>query len=143
KAVNKKIFGIFFERDYVQALKKNLENYKKCILYDGTFDKNIKEIAKLPRETSIFLYVDPYGVKSLGFSNFAALIRAQFFSLELLMNFNASGFLREGMRLLQVAMPSNDKEDKDYDVDNAPNTIENWNKIANGEYLRIPEYFGR
>ena len=78
--------------------------------------------------------MDPYGIKSLDFTYFANLKKMGFESLEMLINFNTTGFLREGCRLLNLARAVPDwADDLDYETD-GKNTPARMDEIAGGNY---------
>jgi len=131
---NKMIKGIFIEKKYFQELEENLKGYKECYSLEGSFERHIKYVSKISNTNfNLFLYVDPYGIKSLDFSNFKELAERNFHTTELLMNFNSFGFLREGTRLLKYETLLGEFEDFNYELDDK-NSIENMNRIAAGDY---------
>ncbi len=132
---NKEIHGYFIESKYANELKENLTGYKRCKVLRGTFEENIQKILNwINRDINLFLYLDPYGIKSLDFNYIKRLVGSRFKSLELLMNFNSFGFLREGARLLKYSpQPFEQYEDIDYEVEGR-NNIKHMDSIANGDY---------
>lgn len=78
--------------------------------------------------------MDPYGVKSLDFAHFARLKQVGFRSLEMLINLNSTGFLREGCRLLKLDRDVPDwADDADYDADGR-NTVPRMDQVVGGTY---------
>lgn len=135
---NKNISGIFIEKKYVYDLKKILSTYRKCKVLMGTFEGNIKKILSLNSDNNVFMYVDPYGPKSLPFKPFQQIRSNEFASLEVLMNFNTFGFLREGCRALKyyTTLSEIEEEGEDfYEIDESSDLID-MDKIANGDYWR-------
>lgn len=133
---NKDVRGLFIESNYANELETNLRGYKNCEVLPGTFKENIDKILALNSRCNLFLYVDPYGIKCLDFQQFARIKAKKFSSLEMILNFNYLGFLREGCRLLKLdyeAIFSDDQSDDEYEL-NETNTIELMNNIAHGEY---------
>lgn len=133
---NKNIRGLFIESNYSRELETNLRGYKNCEILHGTFKENIDKILALDSRYNLFLYVDPYGIKCLDFQQFERITAKKFSSLEMILNFNYLGFLREGCRLLELdyeAIFSDDQSDDEYEL-NETNTIELMNNIAHGEY---------
>jgi three-Cys-motif partner protein len=131
---NKMIKGVFIEKKYFGDLRENLQEYKECYLLEGSFEDHIRYISKINNSNfNLFLYVDPYGIKSLDFSNFRELTERNFHTTELLMNFNSFGFLREGTRLLKYKKLLEEFENFYYELDDK-NSIENMNRIAAGDY---------
>jgi three-Cys-motif partner protein len=134
KQPNSSVHGIFIEKKYSDHLINNLSNYKNCRVLKGTFEDHLNTVLNISSNSSLFFYIDPYGIKNLDFNRFSKIKNRQFRSVEMLLNFNSFGFLREGCRLLKYNKQYNelDAED-DYEQDNT-NTIENMNLIANGDY---------
>ncbi len=135
---NKEIHGKFIEKKYANELKENIEEYENCNVLDGTFEDNIGTILDLDEHINIFLYVDPYGPKSLPFELFHQINKKKFKSLELLMNFNCFGFLREGCRILKYNEAFNEmlkhyESEEWYEIEES-NDVEEMTQIANGNY---------
>jgi three-Cys-motif partner protein len=89
------------------------------------------------RGQNLFLYVDPYGIKSLRFEHFEEVIRRGFGTVELMLNLNTFGFLREACRVLKDRELreedlSDDSPAYEQDVEDAA-TLD---AIAGGDYWR-------
>lgn len=134
--LKEKIKGVFIERKYIENLKHNLSGYPNTRVLEGVFEDRIEKILELKKNSNVFLYIDPYGIKSLKFANFYQIRDKQFSSVEILMNFNSHGFLREGCRLLPYEGLFKDEEIGDYEVDDDVNTIEKMNSVAGGDYWK-------
>lgn len=131
---NSDITGIFIEKKYHKYLRVNLKDYDFTEVLQGSFEENMKKLLYLNSRYNVFMYLDPYGIKSLDFDRFSEMKNKDFNSLEMLLNFNSIGFFREGFKLLKYEDPiEKDKSDVEYEYD-SNNNIENMNKIANGEY---------
>lgn len=142
---HKDISAVFIEKKYSKELCRNIKEYDFCTVWNGTFESNVKKILQLDSNKNLFLYIDPYGIKSLDFSIFKSITDKGFRSLEMLMNFNTFGFLREACRILKYDNLANEFDDEDgYEVD-LSNNKENMNCIANGEYWQhiIEQYRNR
>lgn len=128
------INAIFIENKYHEELNNNLRDYNDLEIYKGTFEENINNLLKLNQSHNLFIYIDPYGIKSLDFSYFSKLVNRNFNSLEMLLNFNSIGFLREACRvqhyynLIQL-----EDSEEDYEIDDFLD-INKINSIANGNY---------
>ena len=133
---NNQIRSIFIEKKYHVDLAANLDSYTNVKVQPGSFEDNLQNILSLDKSNNVFLYVDPYGIKSLNLALFDQIKNRQFFSLEMLMNFNSAGFLREGCRLLQYEDLIKDDEVTDYEDDNDANTpdIDKMSAVAGGSY---------
>jgi len=132
--LKEKIKGFFIEKKYIEDLRHNLSGYLNTEVLEGTFEDNIENILETKQDSNVFLYIDPYGIKSLNFNNFYQIRDKHFSSIEMLMNFNSRGFLREGCRLLKYEGLLEDEEIGDYEIDEDVNTIEKMDSIAGGNY---------
>ncbi len=128
---NNNIEACFIEEKYYDDLKENIQYFSKCKVVSGNFEDNIFSILEKQINTNLFLYIDPYGIKSLSFDIFKSLKKMDNISTEILMNFNSFGFLREGFRLMGKPIP---KELSKSNYEDGKNSIEKMNEIANGNY---------
>lgn len=137
------IEGFFIEKKYRKDLRNNLENYPNTNILEGTFEDNLKNILLTDKSNNVFLYIDPYGIKSLNLNKFHQIKNNNFYTLELLMNFNSAGFLREGCRLLKLEDLFKDADITDYESDEDINTIEKMDAIAGGTYWQriLKDYY--
>ncbi|MBI5664273.1 MAG: three-Cys-motif partner protein TcmP [Nitrospirae bacterium] len=131
-----KIQGVFIEKKYHDELNSNLSGYANVIVYPGSYEDNLKNILAFNANNNLFLYVDPYGIKSLDLSAFSQIKSRKFYSVEMLLNFNSAGFLREGCRLLKYKDAFTDEDLTDYEVDDDANTKEKMDSIAGGSYWK-------
>ena len=132
------IFGHFIESKYAEELSQSLEDYQNCEVLKGSYKQYIKKhlLDEENININIFLYIDPYGIKCLDFDSFQKVSEKDYSSLEILMNFNSFGFLREGFRLLKYDLRHFDEFDSDdetYEIDDK-NSIYRMNSIAGGDY---------
>ncbi|MBI5213977.1 MAG: three-Cys-motif partner protein TcmP [Nitrospirae bacterium] len=132
--IGNKIQGVFIEKKYHDELKSNLLGYAGVTVYSGSYEDNLQKILALDSNNNLFLYVDPYGIKSLDLSSFVQIKNRGFYSVEMLMNFNSAGFLREGCRLLTYEDSFADEDLTDYEIDDDVNTKERMDSIAGGDY---------
>ena len=133
--INKNITGIFIEKKYISELNANVKSYKQCAVWEGTFEENLDKILGLNSNSNLFIYIDPYGIKSLDFRRFEIIKKKGFFTFEMLINFNSFGFLREGCRLLNYENLFDDNSEDEYELDEA-NNVANMDNIANGKYWK-------
>lgn len=101
------INAYFVEYEYADELKSNLSDASLHVI-QGDYRIKVKEILDSNRNKNVFLYVDPYGIKYLDFGIFATLDTTKYNSVELLLNLNSFGFLREACRLLRVNVNADD-----------------------------------
>jgi len=136
------IKGVFIEKKYFDNLKANIPVYSWLHPLEGDYEERMEFFVKKyePRDQNLFLYVDPYGIKSVLFSHFEMIQKKGFHSVELLLNLNAFGFLREACRLLKCPVPETETPDA-YEQD--VNTPERLDEIAGGPYWReiVAAYF--
>ena len=132
---NTGIDAYFIEMEYAQELETNLAD-KSMHVISGDYASQVPIILKQNYGKNIFLYVDPFGIKYLDFSIFSGLDATKYNSVELLLNFNSFGFLREGLRLLSMNVDDEIIDDLDVNrtTGDIKNDITNMNKIANGDY---------
>jgi len=132
---NSDVKAVFIENKYVAELQGNIAQKPGCEVIPGEYETCVKSFLTSPiRDRNYFFYVDPYGVKSLDFHYFSGLRDANFQTLELLINLNTTGFLREGSRLLKLDLQVPDwADDLDYEKDGL-NTTDRMNEIAGGDY---------
>lgn len=128
----------FIEIKHGDELEANLKtqpyDYVNARIIKESFEKNVPYIRENCFGKNVFLYIDPYGHKSLNYSNFISFKKSRARTLEMLMNFNTFGFIREGCRILKVNnIESCFDEDETVESDEG-NSIEEMNAIANGDY---------
>lgn len=140
------IKGVFIEKKYFKDLKANLPAASWCYPLDGDYEERMDYFVKeyQPRDQNLFLYVDPYGIKSVLFSQFEAITKKKGFkTVELLLNLNTFGFLREACRLLKKRLDFETESPAVYEQDvNSPDRLD---EIAGGSYWRdiIDKYYSR
>ena len=90
----------FIDLNYADDLKVNLKDYPGVRIVSGAYEDTIDELLKNKSGCNVFLYIDPYGIKALNCSKFDEFANGQFNSIELLINMNSFGFIREGCRVM-------------------------------------------
>jgi len=130
------IKGVFIEKKYFKDLQANIPKAPWCILLEGSYESRMEYFLNSyqSRNQNLFLYVDPYGIKSIFLSHFEMIRKKKdFHSVELLLNLNTFGFLREACRLLNCPDPEKETpEDYESDI----NSTERLDEIAGGTYWR-------
>ena len=134
------ILPFFIDKDYADDLKKNLTDYGEINIISGCYENEIEKILNSQSGNNVFLYIDPYGIKALDFElfkNFSS--RYTFNSIEILINLNSFGFIREGCRVLSV--PCEDSsifedliEYESTKLEVNDKSVNILNKIAGGDY---------
>lgn len=135
KIENKEIYAFFIEKKYAEELCANIGGFTNCSVLSCSYESFVEKelLVKFNKGVSIFLYIDPYGVKSLDFKYLRRISEAGFSSVEMLLNLNSFGFLREGSRLLKYVCPNENSEEIDYELEDK-NSISHMNKVAGGSY---------
>jgi three-Cys-motif partner protein len=95
----------FIEKEHSAVLRHNLANafpdLPMPLILDGCFENDLLPLLRNHRGENVFLYVDPFGVKSLQYTILESLANCGLFpSIEILMNFNTFGFLRAARSIL-------------------------------------------
>jgi three-Cys-motif partner protein len=132
----KTVSAVFIEekRKYFQRLQESVKDYQDvCRTVHGSFEESAKEIADMCRNNTVFVYIDPYGIKPLRFDILAGIYAniAKGSSVEVLLNFNASSLIRNGLAALKCSQRDNEEEELDRTMTPADIDI-----IAGGTYWR-------
>lgn len=142
-----KIDAAFIELNYAGDLEENLKDYPGVKIVPGKYEEKIDGILKEKDGCNVFLYIDPYGIKALDCSKFDSFASRQFNSIELLINMNSFGFIREGCRVLGAQFKTDDLDLFDDLVEYEPTvldtsesslqtSIQALNDIAGGDYWK-------
>jgi three-Cys-motif partner protein len=137
------IKAILIEREYMTDLKKNVSALSPVHFLEGDYEQKMETFIDGYDAVGkhLFLYVDPFGIKSIRFSYFEHVRKKRFNTAELLLNLNAFGFLREGCRWLGLEMRNESEEPLEYDPDvNSPDRLD---EVAGGTYWReiVRDYY--
>ena len=130
----------FIDLNYAEDLKKNLSIYPRVKIVSGAYENIIDDLLKSKKGYNVFLYIDPYGIKALDCSKFDKFANGQFSSIELLINMNSFGFIREGCRVMGSSLKMEDSFFDDlveYEptvLDASDKSIQALNDIAGGDY---------
>lgn len=129
----------FIDLNYARDLEKNLADYKGIQIVSGKYEEEIEQLLRGKQQQNVFLYVDPYGIMALDCGLFDSFADAGFYSIELLINMNSFGFIREACRALRVLYDEAEsfEEIEEYYptvLDASVESIEVLNSIAGGSY---------
>lgn len=137
------IDATFIDIFYADDLEQNLSDYSGVKIVPGAYENVIDELLKSKIGCNLFLYIDPYGIKALDCSKFDAFATGAFHTVELLINMNSFGFIREACHVMGAEFNIEDKKLFDdlveYDttrLDNTNKSVETLNKIAGGDYWK-------
>ena len=141
-----KITATFIDLNYSKELETNLSSYstyEDTKIISGTYEDNIEELLKSKSGCNVFLYIDPYGIKDLDCSKFDSFANRQFNTIELLINMNSFGFIREACNAMGTKFKIDDNGFFDdlveYDptiLDATDRSIKALNRIAGGDYWK-------
>ena len=109
-----------FTQDF--GYSQNLQDYSdfQWRVIGDKFETAIDGILANSRDMCVFIYIDPYGIKALDCSKFASFVTSKNFrNVELLINFNSYGFLREACRIRNIVV-------KDEKVKNIVDALEEY-----------------
>jgi len=130
------------KRTLFQQLEDNVREFGSlCRSIHGDFGYAVAEIERLARTHTVFVYIDPFGLKQLKFSLLSSIYRhiKSGTSVEVLMNFNSPSLVRNGraaLGLSQKEVPENEwflESDEDAKRTMSPEEID---EIAGGSYWR-------
>ncbi|WP_298590631.1 three-Cys-motif partner protein TcmP [uncultured Selenomonas sp.] len=141
---NARIGATFIDLNYASDLEMNLSAYKKRIkIVSGAYEDTIEELLKSKIGYNVFLYIDPYGIKALDCTKFDAFANGQFNTIELLINMNSFGFIREACNAMGTKFKVDDRGFFDDLIEYDPTilnatdkSIEALNRIAGGDYWK-------
>ena len=132
----------FIDLNYADDLRENTKDYEGIKIISGKYEENIDGILCDKTGCNVFLYVDPYGIKALDHRLFVKFSTCyKFNSIELLINMNSFGFIREGCRVLGGDFDNESMfEDLvEYDntrLDTSEKSVIALNEIAGGDYWK-------
>lgn len=132
------IKSCFIELNHADELEENVKKYKDVTVIKGEYEDYIEHQLQGKQLQNVFLYIDPYGIKSLHFSIFERLSSKSLYSIEVLINFNSFGFIREACRAMNVQFEIEDLEELVgiETVGSNKNSIDDLNRVAGGEYWK-------
>ena len=135
------IQSCFIECNHADELIKNLSNYdnRNIQVISGRYESNIERLFQDKNGYNVFMYIDPYGIKSLDFNLFYRFANHKFKSIELLVNLNSFGFMREACHVLgtnysDVGEFNDLVEYEPIELDNSLQSIYELDAIAGGKY---------
>lgn len=139
KIQNTQIEATFIDLNYADDLKENLKAYPWVKIVSGKYEDKIKSVLIDKQHYNVFLYIDPYGIKALQCSFFDDFAKGQFNSIELLINMNSFGFIREACHALGATFDDKELFDDlvEYEptkMDASDKSIRELNEIAGGDY---------
>ena len=137
-AKNPRVETHFIDLNYAKDLKTNLSEYEEVHIVSGKYEDKIDGLLQNKKSHNVFLYIDPYGIKALDCIKFDSFAK-RFNSIELLINLNSFGFIREACHAMGASFedPEIFNDLVEYDAskfDASDKSIKDLNIIAGGEY---------
>lgn len=114
------IHMFFIEPEYTQQLRDNIGDAKNCEVIEGQSEEWLETLLHRCVGGNVFLYYDPFGVRTFDFGFLRKINNARFSSVEILMNFNAFGFFRDACRVMHQRVPYEEEfhEDEETPLEN-------------------------
>ena len=122
------------KKKYFKLLQATVKDYQDiCYTKNERFEDSANEIANIGRNSTVFVYIDPYGIKPLRFEILAGIYANidKGSSVEVLLNFNASSLVRNGLAALKCDQQYENEEELDKSM-----TLKDIDAIAGGDYWR-------
>jgi three-Cys-motif partner protein len=138
-ATGASIEATFIDLNYAADLQENLKDYPWVKIISGKYEDNIRGFLKNKSGCNVFLYIDPYGIKALQCTLFDDFARGKFNSIELLINMNSFGFIREACHAMGAIFDDKEifEDLVEYEptkMDASEKSIKELNEIAGGDY---------
>lgn len=137
---NANIHACFIELNHSEDLRNNLKGYNNVSIISGKYEDTITNLLSSKKGENIFLYIDPYGIKALRCDMFDKIASGDYNSVELLINMNSFGFVREACHALGATY---DVQELDDLIEYEPTTmnasqkaINDLTNIAGGDYWK-------
>jgi three-Cys-motif partner protein len=145
-ATRPSITSCYIDLNYADDLHRNLSQYHNLQIVSGKYEDNIIPLLERHKKQNIFLYIDPYGIKALDCGLFDRFMDSGFNSIEMLINMNSFGFLREACRAMKASQVTINEFNTiigddlvEYDpsyMDPSEQSIRDLTAIAGGEYWK-------
>ena len=144
-AILPKIDMYFIDPVYDKELAANISDYPhddghgSIKVIKGTYETTVPEILSNIGDANVFLYVDPFGIRNLANRIFANACKDFQGNVELLLNLNSFGFIREACRVTGTLYKGEKielEEREDSTIDKSANAERVLSAIAGGEYWR-------
>lgn len=148
---NPKIDMYFIEPIYADTLRKNIADFPSddghgmISVIEDTYENAVPRILSKIDGANVFLYVDPFGIKNLGNRIFVDVCNRFNGNVELLLNLNSFGFIRNACRFLGTSYKGVEADLEERDCDTVTGMMDDGvvlTSIAGGDYWKsiIEEY---
>ena len=137
----KSVSMLFVEKQYATELAANVARFPNAQVRSGTFELLSTNLSQTNSTTNLFLYIDPFGVKSLDLGFFLSVAR-RFSTVEVLLNFNSFGFFRAACSAYNVSYTDIEEFDDaiverdDGAEESTTRSIEMLTRAAGGDYWK-------
>ena len=146
-----KIDMYFVEPVYADVLSENITDFSrddghgKISVIRGTYESAVPRILSEVSGANVFLYVDPFGIKNLGNRIVVDACKQFNGNVELLLNLNSFGFIRDACRVIGASYAGVDADLEERDCDVVSSMVDAGSlltAIAGGDYWKkiIDEY---
>ena len=131
----------FIELNHATDLTKNLNGFSDVKIISGKYENEIMKYLSNKSGCNVFLYIDPYGIKALDCRLFDQIAENSFNSIEMLINMNSFGFIREACRAMRIEYKDVDEFEEivEYDttiMNASDQSIQELTDIAGGDYWK-------
>lgn len=139
KIQNPVVHTVFIEKKFANELEMNLKSYSNAQVIHGKYAEQINGILQGKKQFNAFLYIDPFGISGIPFSLFDGFSKMQLNTIEILLNFNSFGFIRNACKAMNTSFDLED-EFSDFlyfdadEYDYSDKSIQRLNNIAGGDY---------
>ena len=145
KAQSARLDMYFIEPKFVDELKGAIQPFAgnaqcgKTEVVAGEFQDKIRDVVKQYSSANIFLYIDPFGVKSLDFNLVCELAGMCENRIEMLVNFNSFGFIRAACRACEITEVDLEdgidlEEREEFSFDDELEPVKLLSRIVGGDY---------
>ncbi len=131
------------DEELFKDLTKSIKPFSFANAKHGEFGDYIDKIERQAKNHSIFLYVDPWTVEGLEWERMDRIfqhLNISNMSVEILLNFNATSFVRRGLAALKLSIPESDPEIEDAEEIDAPfstpPSIKRLNLVVGGNWWK-------
>lgn len=140
-----KIDMYFIDPAYANELQTNIsdfgssDEYGSIRVLKSTYEQAVPEILAGIGDANVFLYVDPFGIKYLGNRIFANACRNFKGTVEVLLNLNSFGFIREACRITGTVYRGENielEEQEEEDISKSDGAERTMTAIAGGDYWK-------
>ncbi len=124
----------FIEIKHCDELVENMKGFKRCTVLKGDYKTQVNIIYPRIKGKSVFLYLDPFGIKDISLEKIDEIKRHSPKTFEVLINLNTKAFLREACRIHSISLLNYNDLEEDDDYINPEYDECYLNDVAGGTY---------